>query len=149
MVSTADIVVVGGGVHGASTAWHLAKRSAGKIVLIEKEGIASGASGWSSAIVRLHYTLESLVRITMYGREMFGDWQDIVGIGESGFRKVGLLLLFDASEAPHAREIIAMQQRLGIAARMITPDEVGHIAPRLVRAAVDAGALTHNSGHAD
>jgi len=149
MVSTADIVVVGGGVHGASTAWHLAKRSAGKIVLIEKEGIASGASGWSSAIVRLHYTLESLVRLAMYGRDMFGDWQDIVGVGESGFRKVGLLLLFDASEAPHAREIIAMQQRLGIDARMITPDEVGDIEPRLVREDVDAGAWEPNSGHAD
>jgi sarcosine oxidase subunit beta len=149
MVSTADIVIVGGGVHGASTAWHLAKRGAGKIVLVEKEGIAAGATGWSSAIVRLHYTLESLVRITMYGREMFGDWQNIVGSGESGFRKVGLLILFDASETSHAREIVTMQLRLGIDARMITPDEVGDIEPRLVREDVVAGAWEPNSGHAD
>ena len=39
MADIADIVVVGGGVHGASTAWHLAKRNAGKIVLIEKDAI--------------------------------------------------------------------------------------------------------------
>ena len=52
MADIADIVVVGGGVHGASTAWHLAKRNAGKIVLIEKDAIASGASGWSSAVER-------------------------------------------------------------------------------------------------
>ncbi|MDP6667873.1 MAG: FAD-binding oxidoreductase [Dehalococcoidia bacterium] len=149
MTSTADIVIVGGGVHGASTAWHLANREAGKIVLIEKEGIGSGASGWSSAIVRLHYTLESLVKVTMYGREMFGEWKDIVGIGESGFRKVGFLILFDTSEVEHAREIIAMQQRLGIDARMITPDEVGAIEPRLARDDVAAGAWEPNSGHAD
>ncbi len=149
MVDTADIVIVGGGVHGASTAWHLAKRGAGKIVLIEKDGIGSGASGWSSAIVRMHYTLESLVKITMYGREMFGNWKDIVGVGESGFRQVGFLLLFPENEVEHAREVIAMQQRLGIDARMLTNAEVGDIEPRLARENVAAGAWEPNSGHAD
>lgn len=149
MATTADIVIVGGGVHGASTAWHLASRGAGKIILVEKEGIAAGASGWSSAIVRMHYTLESLTKVAMYGREMFGDWNNIVGIGESGFREVGFLILFGAEEVPHAREIIAMQQRLGIDARMVTPDEVGDIEPRLVREDVVAGAWEPNSGHAD
>ena len=38
MADIADIVVVGGGVHGASTAWHLAKRGVGNIVLLEKMG---------------------------------------------------------------------------------------------------------------
>ncbi|MDA1280341.1 MAG: FAD-binding oxidoreductase [Chloroflexi bacterium] len=146
---TADVVIVGGGVHGASTAWHLARRGAGKIVLIEKEGIAAGASGWSSAIVRLHYTLESLVKVTMYGREIFGDWKNIVGIGESGFRQVGFLVLFDKSEVVHGREIVEMQQRLGVRASIITPDEVGDIEPRLAREDVVAGAWEPESGHAD
>ena len=149
MADTADIVVVGGGVHGASTAWHLAKRGAGKIVLIEKDGIASGASGWSSAIVRLHYTLESLVKITMYGREMFGNWGDTVGIGESGFRQVGFLLLFPENEVEHASEVIAMQQGLGIDARMLTNAEIADIEPRVARDYVVAGAWEPNSGHAD
>lgn len=149
MADTADIVVVGGGVHGASTAWHLAKRGAGKIVLIEKDGIASGASGWSSAIVRMHYSLESLVKITMYGREMYGDWKNIVGAGESGFRQVGFLVLFPEDEISHGRGVVEMQQRLGIDARYISVDEVGEIEPRLVRDDVAAGAWEPNSGHAD
>ena len=149
MADTADIVVVGGGVHGASTAWHLAKRGAGKIVLIEKDGIASGASGWSSAIVRMHYSLESLVKITMYGREMYGDWKNIVGVGESGFRQVGFLVLFPEDEIAHGRGVVEMQQRLGIDARYISVDEVGEIEPRLVRDDVAAGAWEPNSGHAD
>jgi sarcosine oxidase subunit beta len=149
MADTADIVVVGGGVHGASTAWHLAKRGGGKIVLIEKDGIASGASGWSSAIVRMHYSLESLVKITMYGREMYGDWKNIVGVGESGFRQVGFLVLFPEDEIAHGRGVVEMQQRLGIDARYISVDEVGEIEPRLVRDDVAAGAWEPNSGHAD
>jgi glycine/D-amino acid oxidase-like deaminating enzyme len=143
------IVVVGGGVHGASTAWHLAKRGAGKIVLIEKDGIASGASGWSSAIVRMHYSLESLVKVTMYGREMYGDWKNIVGVGESGFRQVGFLVLFPEDEVAHGRDVVEIQQRLGIDARYISVDEVGEIEPRLVRDDVAAGAWEPNSGHAD
>ena len=88
MADIADIVVVGGGVHGASTAWHLAKRDVGNIVLLEKDGIASGASGWSSAIVRMHYQLESLVKITMYGREMYGDCKNNEGEADRGKRKL-------------------------------------------------------------
>lgn len=149
MTDTADVVVVGGGVHGASTAWHLAKRGAGKIVLIEKDGIASGASGWSSAIVRMHYTLESLVKVTMYGREMYGDWANIVGTGESGFRKTGFLILFPEDEVGHGRDVVDMQQGLGIDARNISVDEVGEIEPRLVRDDVAAGAWEPDSGHAD
>ena len=149
MTDTADVVVVGGGVHGASTAWHLAKRGAGKITLIEKDGIASGASGWSSAIVRHHYSLESLIKITMYGLAMFGDWENIVGIGESGFREVGLLLLFPEDEVPHAREVIEMQQRLGIEAQMLNHAEITDIEPRLVLDGVAAGAWEPKSGHAD
>ncbi len=149
MSDTADIVVIGGGVHGTSTAWHLAKRQAGKIILVEKQGIASGASGWSSANVRLHYTLESLVKVTMYGREMFGDWKDIVGVGESGFRQVGFLSLFPDFETKHGKNIVSMQKKLGINARYITNDEVGEIEPRLRRDDIAAGAWEPDSGHAD
>ena len=149
MADIADIVVVGGGVHGASTAWHLAKRNAGKIVLIEKDAIASGASGWSSAIVRMHYQLESLVKVTMYGREMYGDWENIVGVGESGFRKVGFLVLFPEDEIEHGHSVIKMQQRLGIDARYISRDEIGQIEPRLSIEDVAAGAWEPNSGYAD
>ena len=38
----ADVVIIGGGVHGASLACHLARKKAGRVVLIEKKFIASG-----------------------------------------------------------------------------------------------------------
>ncbi|GIT58887.1 MAG: hypothetical protein Ct9H300mP19_08350 [Dehalococcoidia bacterium] len=149
MADIADIVVVGGGVHGASTAWHLAKRGVGNIVLLEKDGIASGASGWSSAIVRMHYQLESLVKITMYGRELYGDWANIVGVGESGFRKVGFLVLFPEDEIEQGQKVVKMQNRLGIDTRFISKEEVSQIEPRLSIDDVAAGAWEPNSGHAD
>ena len=48
---TADVVVIGGGVNGVSIAMHLAKLGAGRVVLVEKGGLATGATGRSGAMV--------------------------------------------------------------------------------------------------
>lgn len=53
---TADAVVIGGGVMGCSIAYQLAKRGFGKIILCERDGIASGSTGGSSALIRMHYS---------------------------------------------------------------------------------------------
>ena len=45
MANTADAVVIGGGINGTNIAWWLARRNVGKVVLLEKYAIASGASG--------------------------------------------------------------------------------------------------------
>ena len=52
------IVVVGAGVMGASVAYHLAKAGVRKVVVVEKRFLASGATGKSSGLVRMHYDNE-------------------------------------------------------------------------------------------
>ena len=56
MVDTADVVVIGGGVIGTSIACALASSGVRRVILLEKGALASGASGRSSALVRMHYT---------------------------------------------------------------------------------------------
>jgi glycine/D-amino acid oxidase-like deaminating enzyme len=51
---TADIVILGAGVMGASIAFHLAKRKPGKIVVIDKGHVGQRGSGRSSALIRMH-----------------------------------------------------------------------------------------------
>ena len=58
MIETADVIVVGAGVQGASLAFHLARRGA-SVVVVERETVAAGATGRSSGFVRMHYDLES------------------------------------------------------------------------------------------
>ncbi|MBM3567009.1 MAG: FAD-dependent oxidoreductase, partial [Alphaproteobacteria bacterium] len=52
-----DVVVIGGGVIGAATAFHLTRLGAGRVLLVEKGEIASGTTAQSSGILRAHYSV--------------------------------------------------------------------------------------------
>ncbi len=58
MVETADVIVIGAGVQGASLAFHLARRGT-RVVVVERGSVAAGATGRSSGLVRMHYDLLS------------------------------------------------------------------------------------------
>ena len=148
MADVADVVVIGGGVNGASIAWQLAKRRAGRVVLLEKNGVGSGATSWSSAIVRLHYTLEPLAQMARYGRDLFSTWADAVG-GDCGFHRTGFLVLLAEEEVEGGRAVVELQQRIGISARFIDAQEIAEIEPRLQRAGIVAGTYEPESGYAD
>ena len=79
-MQTADIVVVGAGVNGMSTAYHLAKAGAGKIVVVERDHLAAGASGKSGALVRMHYTNEPETRLARVSLDYFRNWSDLIAV---------------------------------------------------------------------
>jgi sarcosine oxidase subunit beta len=62
---SADIVVIGGGVIGASIAYHLAERSPGDIVLLEKEPFfGTGATGRCAGVIRYQFATEVNIRLS-------------------------------------------------------------------------------------
>ena len=84
MVSrTANVVVIGGGVNGTSIAMHLSRLGAGRVLLLEKGHLASGASGRSGAMVREHYLHPTLVRMAMEASRIFHNFGDTVGGGRA------------------------------------------------------------------
>src|SRR5438876_11896846 len=94
--TTADVIVVGGGVNGASIAYHLAGKKAGRVVLLEKRALASGPTGRSTAIVRRFYGSQFFSRMANSAADVFQNWPQIVGGGDPGFRQVGYVVLADA-----------------------------------------------------
>src|SRR5216683_2272917 len=78
MTQTADVVVIGGGVNGVSIAHALAGRGV-RVVLVEKGALASGASGRSSALVRMHYTNEWDARLAWASFPVFRNWPELMG----------------------------------------------------------------------
>ena len=75
MISTADIVIIGGGVQGASLAYHLADAGAGKIVLLGKNDIASGPTAKSSAMIRPLFTDAVYIQLVHAAITRFEDWE--------------------------------------------------------------------------
>src|SRR5262249_60228891 len=90
VTETADVVVVGGGVNGVSIAYALAVRGVPRVVLCEKAALASGASGFSSALVRMHYTDEWDARLAFASFPVFQNWTEIMG-GPSVFTHTGFV----------------------------------------------------------
>jgi len=73
---TADFVILGAGVMGTSIAFHLAKRKAGKIVILDKDHVGRGGSGRSSALSRMHYSYPPEAQLALISLSIFQRWRD-------------------------------------------------------------------------
>jgi sarcosine oxidase subunit beta len=110
---TADVVIIGGGVHGASLAYHLARKRAGRVLLIERKFLAAGPTGRSTAMVRRYYGMDFFTRTASAAADVFQHWPDVIGEGDPGFRQVGYLVLVGEREAPLLRHNVARAQGSG------------------------------------
>jgi sarcosine oxidase subunit beta len=129
-METADVVVIGGGVMGTSIAFNLARRRAGRVVLLEKNTVCSGTSAKSSAIVRTHYTTRPTAQMALLARGIFERWADEVG-GESGFVRTGMLFVGPPESRDRVERTLRMNQEVGIEASLIGPDELRAISPHI------------------
>ncbi len=146
--STADVVVIGGGVNGTSIAMHLARMGAGKVVLVEKGHLAGGATGRSGAMVREHYLHPTLVRMATESREIFQNFGDAVG-GDPRFVQGGRILMFPERDEPAVRANVEMNRDLGVNIETLTPAEVAGMVPEASMEQIAIGTYEPDAGHAD
>ena len=119
MPRTAEIVIIGGGVHGASLAYHLARRKVGRVVLVERKWLASGPTGRSTALVRRFYGHDFFTRTANAAADVFQRWDERIG-GDPGYRQVGYLVLTTAEEAGHLARNARRAQALGARVALLT-----------------------------
>jgi len=146
MAETADVVVVGGGVNGASIAYALAARGRG-VVLVEKGALAGGASGRSSALIRMHYTNEWDARLAWASFPIFRHWPDIMG-GPPVFTRTGFLNVVGHGYADHLRKNVEMLRGIGIDTVSLTPAELRELQPFVNVDDLGAAAYEPESGYA-
>jgi sarcosine oxidase subunit beta len=130
MSRTCDILVIGGGVIGVSIAFHLAKRRAGHVVLLEKSFLAAGSSGKSGAIVRQHYSNPLTARMARESLRVFENFDDAVG-GTPVFTRSGMVLVVHGRDRAALEANLTMQRGLGIDARLLTPRELRELDPHV------------------
>jgi sarcosine oxidase subunit beta len=149
MAATADVVIIGGGVIGTSTAFHLASRGVKRVVLCERHWLAAGASGKSGALVRMHYANEPEARLAHASLPYFRNWNEMVGAGSSGFRSVGMVRLVDETNVSKLQANVEMLERIGINTSVVGAAELREIAPSWKVDDVVAAAYEPDSGCAD
>ncbi len=148
MNETADIIVIGGGVMGASTAYHLAKQGEAKVTLLERRALGNGTTGHSGAIVRQHYSSDFTIRMARDSLEVFQHFDERVG-GDCGFTTTGLIVLVNNEGAEALRANVKMQQEEGVDTRIIQPEEVSDAAPGYCDAGVALACYEPGTGVAD
>ncbi len=146
MTHTTDILIIGGGIHGASLAFHLAERGV-KVTVLERQFIGAGATGRSSGLVRMHYDTEVDARLAWESFQYFRNWKERVG-GESGFTRTGFLQIVAREKEAALRANVDMLQHIGIPTFVITADDVKRLAPSFVTDDFDVAAYEPESGYA-
>ena len=148
MEKTADAVVIGGGILGASTAHFLTKKGFGKVVLLEKSTLAAVSTGHSAANVRTYYSNRVTASLAWRAVQMFENDRDELG-GDSGFRQVGFLLLLEESTAAQGDQILKTEIENGVEVKYASKDDVKEVAPQLDLNRVVGAIYEPRSGYAD
>src|SRR5216117_4319886 len=147
MADTADVVVVGGGVIGTSIAFALASAGVKRVTLLEKGALASGASGRSSALIRMHYVNEEDARLAWASFPVFRDWRERMG-GPPVFTQTGFVAVVGHRDSAALRANVEMLKKIGIDTTALSPAELKTLQPFVNVDDVGAVAYEPASGYA-
>lgn len=148
---TADVVVIGGGCMGASTAYYLAERGVGKVLLLEREKfLGMGSTGRNAGGVRYQFSTEVNVRLSLYSLDIISRFQELFGISAE-YRPLGyLFLLSTPAEVATFKAEVAMQHRVGAPwVRYLEPAEIAALVPLVNLEGVIGGTWCPRDGLAD
>ncbi len=148
--NTADIVIIGGGVMGASALYHLAQRGIKNIVLLEKEEFfGTGATGRCAGGVRYQFSTEINVRLSQASLPMIERFKDEIG-QDVNYRQCGYLLVAtnEKDEAAFKRNV-ELQNRLGVGTVLMSGDEIRARVPMMKFADALAGTFNQKDGLVD
>ncbi len=147
MPHNSDAIIIGGGLIGCATAFHLAQRGV-KVTVLEKDTVGAGGTGRSSAIVRQHYSNELTARMALHGLRVFQKFNERVG-GECDFRNTGWVTIASAEDRAGMAANVELLQSYGIQTELLSANDLRAMVPGLDTS--DSVAIVHEpeSGYAD
>lgn len=131
LAAEAETVIIGGGIMGLGIAYELARRGRSDVHVLEQEYLTSGASGRNGGGVRMQWSTEMNIRLMQESIDICRDFASELGINV-WLRQGGYLFLIRSeAERNQLERNVALQNRLGVPTRILSPQEALKIVPEL------------------
>jgi sarcosine oxidase, subunit beta len=144
----ASVVVIGGGVIGASIAFHLAESGVSDVLLLEKDELASGSTCKAAGGVRASFSNAANIAIGLRGLDVYSrfaqDHDQEIDFSRDGY----LYTLSDQTNVDIFTESVALQNSHGVPSRMVTPEEAKKISPLISTEGMLAASWSPHDGKA-
>jgi sarcosine oxidase subunit beta len=150
-LSSADVIIIGGGIVGSSIAYHLAEAGCRDVLVVERETHqGKGSTGKSMGGVRAQFATPVNIRMSLYSIPFFATFEEVMG-HPSGYRPQGYLFVATTpSHMDYLRENYRRQVEAGLrAARLLDARDVSSIAPELRPDDILGGSFCSTDGFVD
>lgn len=145
--SRASVVIIGGGVMGLSTAYHLARAGVADVVLVEKDQLGSGSTCKAAGGVRAQFSDAVNIELGARSLKAFETFKDTFD-QEIDLHQVGYLFLLDRPDHVEAfAKNVALQNEIGVPSRMIEVAEAKALSPLIGTEGLLAAAYSPTDGH--
>jgi sarcosine oxidase subunit beta len=146
---TADVAVVGAGIMGVSTAYHLARLGAGRIVVLERDSVCSGSTALASGGIRHQYVNRLGIELTTHSIVSYERFEEEFGV-DPNFRQHGYLILISTEDAlAVAQRSAALQRSLGVEVEVLDAEATRRLCPYLRTDDLLGASYTPRDGYAD
>ncbi len=145
----AQVVIIGGGVGGASIAYHLTKLGWKDVVIIEKHELTSGSTWHSAGLVGQMRSDANLTRMMHYSTDLYRSLKAETGQDTSWREVGGIRLACSAERMEETKRLVGMARSFGVPMELISPKEAQDMFPLMSLDGVLGAAYTPNDGSID
>ena len=137
MAQTAEVVIIGGGIIGASIAYHLRQDGlSGRLLVIERDTTYSHATTpMSMGGVRQQYGVPCNIALARYSLQFYEQFDELMvgawGRPQAHFHQCGYLFLFNETQRPAIMQKYAIQRQMGVEVELLSPQQVLELFPHL------------------
>ncbi len=149
MKSTAEVVIIGAGVIGCSTAYHLAKMGLTDVAVVEMEQVGAGSSSKSASMLSLQFGSDALLaRMAQYSYQRYMGFEEELG-NPIDFRKTGWISVASGPKATELRQHAEMLNSLGTRTEVLSPDDIKRLYPEINTTDLEVGTWGADDGPFD